>query len=384
MKIVADENIPFVRDCFASLGSVEVVSGGDIRPETVADVDILIVRSVTEVDSELLEGSNVSFVGTSTIGFDHIDAEYLESRGIGFASAPGSNADSVAEYVTSALLNIADRKGLELAGKSIGIIGVGNVGSRVEKKTVALGMKPVLNDPPLERKTGARKYRPLEELYDCDFITLHTQLTFEGEDKTFHLVNEKLLDNLKSGAVLLNTSRGAVVDSTALKQSLEAEKLSGTVLDVWEDEPDIDTELLEMVVIGTPHIAGYSFDGKVRGMVMIYNAVCEYFGIDKRADESDFLPEPEIEELQIDSFDDVQNEVLKIVNKIYNVCEDDKALRRILNLDDNKRAEFFRKLRREYPVRREFHNFTVKIGEDVNKNQSKLENIISGLGLSVG
>jgi erythronate-4-phosphate dehydrogenase len=244
-------------------------------------------------------------------------------------------------------------------------------------------MTPILNDPPLKRETGDDKYRPLEELYVCDFITLHTPLTRRGQDKTFHLVDSRFLDKLKNGAVLFNTSRGAVVETAALKQAVEGGKLSAVCLDVWENEPQIDTELLEMVDTGTPHIAGYSFDGKVRGMVMIYNAVCEYFDIEKRASESDFLPEPENKELRIENCSNIQQAVLEVVNKIYNVCEDDKNLREVLKLKDDSIADFFKKLRKEYPVRREFHNSKVKIVCSGDKRQSELKSVISGLGFSV-
>jgi erythronate-4-phosphate dehydrogenase len=185
VKIIADANIPFVKDCFSSIGEVEVFPGRQIKPGAVGDADCLLVRSVTRVDSDLLASSRVRFVGTATIGFDHIDIEYLARNKVGFASAPGSNANSAAEYVIAGLLEMGQKYKIKLEGKSIGIIGVGNVGSRVEKKARALGMKVLLNDPPLQRGTGDAKYLPLEELYDCDFITLHTPLTFEGVDKTW-------------------------------------------------------------------------------------------------------------------------------------------------------------------------------------------------------
>jgi erythronate-4-phosphate dehydrogenase len=190
MKIIADENIPYVAECFSSIGEVEVVPGREITPGVIADVDILLVRSITPVGADLLAGSKVRFVGTATIGFDHMDIEYLSRNNIGFASAPGSNANSAAEYVIAGLLNIAKRYSIDLEGKSIGIIGVGNVGGRVAKKAIALDMKLFLNDPPLQRQTGDSKYLPIEELFGCDFVTLHTPLTFEGEDKTFHLADE--------------------------------------------------------------------------------------------------------------------------------------------------------------------------------------------------
>jgi len=197
MKIIADANIPFVRECLSSVGDVRVLGGREITPEVVADADALLVRSITPVNEQLLGGSRVRFVGTATIGFDHVDVAYLERSSVGFASAPGSNANSAAEYVIAALLEVARRRGLRLEGKSIGVIGVGNVGSRVARKCEALGMEVRRNDPPVQRKTGDPQYVPIEALYDCDFITIHTPLTREGIDKTFHLADAGFFSRLR-------------------------------------------------------------------------------------------------------------------------------------------------------------------------------------------
>jgi len=215
MKIVADSNIPFVRECFGAMGQIEVFPAQRIKADVVRGADVLLVRSVTKVDEELVKGSEVKFVGTATIGFEHLDIEYLHSRGIGFGSAPGSNANSVAEYVVAGLLEVGERYGFALEGRSIGIIGVGNVGSRVEQKCRALGMEVCLNDPPLQRQGSDVKYRPIEEVFDCDVVTVHTPLTLEGVDKTFHLADEKFFKSLKDGCVFINTARGAVLETAA-------------------------------------------------------------------------------------------------------------------------------------------------------------------------
>jgi erythronate-4-phosphate dehydrogenase len=357
MKTIADENIPFVAECFSSIGDVETVPGREITPGVIADTDVLLVRSITPVGADLLVGSKVRFVGTATIGFDHIDIEYLRRNNIGFASAPGSNANSAAEYVIAALLNIAEQHSIDLEGKSIGIVGVGNVGSRVAKKCLALGMKTYLNDPPLQRQTGDSKYLPIEQLFDCDFITLHTPLTFEGEDKTFHLADKSFFNLLKKGCVFINASRGGVVDSGALKTAIEESRLQATALDVWENEPNIDAELLEMVDIGTPHIAGYSLDGKVAAMIMIYKAACKYFGLETKYDIDSFLPEPAVPELKINpDCGSGQDVLLGIVKKIYNIKADDIRLRRMLEESAKEGGKYFDSLRRNYPVRREFQN----------------------------
>ncbi|MGA1979653.1 MAG: 4-phosphoerythronate dehydrogenase [Sedimentisphaerales bacterium] len=379
MKIIADANIPFVKDCFSSIGEVEVLAGREIRPGVVGDAECLLVRSVTRVDSDLLAGSKVRFVGTATIGFDHIDIEYLAKNNIGFASAPGSNANSAAEYVIAGLLEIGRRYKIRLDGKSIGIVGVGNVGSRVAKKCEALGMKVLLNDPPLQRESGDAKYLPLEELYDCDFITLNTPLTFEGADKTFHLADEKFFKSLKAGCVFFNTSRGRVVDTGALRASVRSGQLETTVLDVWENEPNIDTELLEMIDIGTPHIAGYSLDGKIAGMIMIYKAACGYFGLKAEYDVEDFSPEPDVPLLKINSGSGSEQDVLRrTVEKIYRISEDDLKLRRILDVPAEKRGEFFDDLRKNYPVRREFQNTEIELATE------NLSRKLKGIGFKVG
>jgi len=376
MKIIADANIPYVAECFSFIGEVEVIGGRQITPDVVADADVLLVRSITPVGAELLSGSAVRFVATATIGFDHIDVDFLQRNHIGFASAPGSNANSAAEYVIAGLLEIGRRYDLDLEDRSIGIIGVGNVGSRVAKKCEALSMRAFLNDPPLQRKSGDPKYLPLPELFDCDFITLHTPLTYEGVDKTYHLADENFFKSLKERCVFVNAARGGVVDSGALKAAIGSGRLRAVVLDVWENEPNIDTRLLEMVDIGTPHIAGYSLDGKVAGMIMIYQSACEYFAIEPTFDVGHFLPEPTARELRIDSNrSNEQEALLSAVRKIYRIDRDDARLRRISDRPAEQRGDFFDGLRRSYPVRREFQNTRIIIEDRNSSLAKKLEGI---------
>lgn len=380
MKIIADENIPFVRECFASIGEVQMLSGKQITPAIVADADILLVRSITPVNEKLLADSSVKFVATATIGFEHIDVDYLEKRGIGFASAPGSNANSVADYVVAALLSVAKKHKITLEGKSIGVIGVGNVGSRVAKKCAALGMKVILNDPPLSRQTGDNKYRPLQELFGCDFITLHTPLTFEGQDKTFHLADEKLFSSLKPGCVFINTSRGGVHDTSALKAAIRSKKLGAVILDVWEKEPNIDCELLRLVDISTPHIAGYSLDGKIAGMIMIYQVACEHFGLQPKYKIDDFLPPPKVPQIEIKKIGpDHQSILHETVQQVYAINRDDFNTREIAMVEPDKRGKFFDDLRKNYPVRREFENTTIVL----KQSSTTLESMLNGIGFKV-
>ncbi len=384
MKIVADENIPFAAECFCRIGEVEVVAGCEITPSAVGDANVLLVRSITRVDSDLLAGSNVRFVGTATIGIEHIDVEYLSRKNIGFASAPGSNANSTAEYVIAGLLEIGRKHSLELEGKSIGIVGAGNVGGRVAKKCAAMGMDVLLNDPPLQRETGDAKYLPLEKLFECDFITLHTPLTFEGIDRTFHLADERFFKSLKARCVFFNTSRGGVVETGALKSAIKSGKLKAVVLDVWENEPSIDTELLEMVDIGTPHIAGYSLDGKVAGMIMLYKAVCEYFGFSAEFDVESFLPDADLPQLEVKAKAGSEQEVLRgAVERIYDIKKDDSNLRWILDRPQGKRGGFFDSLRRDYPVRREFQNTRIILATEDTESTENLSKKLKGIGFKV-
>jgi len=380
MKIIADANIPFVRECFSSIGDVELLGGREITSETLVEADMLLVRSITPVNAKLLAESRVKFVATATIGFDHIDTDYLRRNSIGFASAPGSNANSAAEYVIAAMLEVAQKYQITLEGSSIGIIGVGNVGGRLAKKCEAIGMELHLNDPPLQRQTGNPKYLPLEDLFDCDFLTLHTPLTFEGRDKTYHLADEKFFNSLGRESVFINASRGAVVDSNALIAAMNADVLRGVVLDVWENEPNIDTELLNMVDIGTPHIAGYSLDGKIAGMIMIYQAVCEHFGIEAKHSIKDFLPEPKVGRLKLDpNPENNQETLLTAVQAIYDIRKDDVRLRGIRSSRTGEAGEFFDNLRKEYAVRREFQNTRVTLEPPSESIARKL----AGIGFTV-
>ncbi|UCE47417.1 MAG: DUF3410 domain-containing protein, partial [Phycisphaerales bacterium] len=233
---------------------------------------------------------------------------------------------------------------------------------------------------PLQRQSGDAKYLPLEKLYACDFITCHTPLTFEGQDRTYHLANEEFFKSLRPGCVFINTSRGGVVDTGALKAAMRSERLEAVVLDVWEGEPDIDTELLQMVDIGTPHIAGYSLDGKITGLIMVYNSVCEYFSVEPKFDVEDFLPEPDVPELTVARGVESEHQALSdAVNAVYSITRDDAALRGILDCPTTDIAKIFDGLRKNYPVRREFQPIRVVV-EDEN---GSLARKLAGIGFQV-
>ena len=354
MKIVADENIPYAEEAFGTLGEVELISGRDATPETFRDCELFFCRSVTRIDEAMLGASPVRFIGTATIGTDHVDFGFLEERDIAFASAPGSNANSVAEYVVAALLVLARRGGFELEGKTIGVVGVGSVGSRVVAKCEALGMRVLQNDPPLARQSGEARFLPLDALLDADFLTFHTPLTREGPDPTFHLADDALLSRLRNEAVVLNTSRGPVVANDALHEQLAERWLDGAVLDVWETEPVIDLELLESVAIATPHVAGYSLNGKVAATEMILGAACGFLGVEPAWSAQAVLPPPPVPGIEIDCADCADEDVIRAaVLTVYDIEADDRDFREI-PAEAAEHRSFFDSLRKLYPERREF------------------------------
>jgi erythronate-4-phosphate dehydrogenase len=378
IKIVADENIPYVAEVFDHFGEVVTIQGRNITPTVVADADCLLVRSITKVNEELLKGSKVKFVATATIGFDHIDTAYLAKRGIGFASAPGSNATSVAEYVVSSLLNIAEKYSFKLAEKKIGIIGVGNVGSRVATRCRALGMNVILNDPPLFDKTGNEDYRPIEALYNCDILTFHTPLSKDGKYPTRHIINKEFLSKTRTGLVLINTSRGSVGNTADILDAINGGHVSAAVFDVWEKEPEISAGLHEKTDIATPHIAGYSFDGKVRGTEMIYRAAAAFFEVESQWRLE--LPPPIVPEVTLSrKYNSVEEALREVVYKVYNVMGDDARMRKMAEESIDNRGKFFDKLSKEYPVRREFANTHVIL----SKKDAALSNLLEAMDFSV-
>jgi len=392
MKIIVDENIPFGREAFGRLGDVLTLHGRKMDAAAVRDADLLIVRSITKVGRELLDGSRVRFVGTCTIGTDHVDEAYLRERGIAFASAPGCNANSVAEYIVAALLVLAKRGGHRFEGKTIGVVGVGNVGSKVVAKCEALGMTVLQNDPPLARLFPCEKrFLPLEALMDADFITLHVPLVKEGPDKTKHLADAAFLQRMKRSAVLLNTSRGAVVDNVAINpQPSTLNPQPSAVLDVWEHEPNIDVSIFDCVAIGTPHIAGYSYDGKVNGTTMIYEAACKFCSPPLRGGSdinpatewraTDLLPPSPHARLTLDATGREDEDVLgEAVLTVYDIEADDRRLRAIAGLPTGERAAYFDRLRKEYPQRREFQNSTVLLKGGSAALRAKL----AGIGFNI-
>jgi erythronate-4-phosphate dehydrogenase len=280
----------------------------------------------------------------------------------------------VAEFIAAVLLEVERRLCISLRRKRLGVIGVGNVGSKVVEKAAALGLECVLNDPPLAQATGDPKYRSIDDVFDCDFVALHVPLTRDGPDATYHLVNEEFIRNLKAGTVLINTSRGAVMDTPAVISALDRGLLKACVLDVWEGEPRPDPGMVERAFIGTSHIAGYSFDGKVNGTRQIYEAACRFFGRPSEWDPSPLLPRPECPEIVMRG--DAECAVYEAVRAVYDIMRDDEALRAILHVPETERGAFFDRLRKYYPRRREFFNTRVVI----RPPNAELTATLKGLG----
>ncbi|MBI3985304.1 MAG: 4-phosphoerythronate dehydrogenase PdxB [Lentisphaerae bacterium] len=382
MKIVCATNIPFAREAFGTMGDVTVLPGREITAETVRDADILVLRSTTRVNAALLDGSRVRFVGTATIGTDHLDIGFLERRGIRWCASPGCNANSVSEYLVSALLCLGQRHGFALEGKTLGIIGVGNVGSRVAEKAGALGLRVLLNDPPKFELTGDSRFLPLDTLLkQSDILTLHVPLTKTGPHPTFHLADDAFFAALKPGCLFINAARGAVLSSDALLKAMDRRTVRHAVLDTWEGEPDIRWDLLKRTDLATPHIAGYSFDGMVIGTMMLYHELCRFLQIEPAWTPEALLPPPVVPTLLIDAAGQSDETVLgSVVRRVYDVECDDRRLRAGENRPETGRGKHFDHLRRTYPVRREFAFTRV----ETRNGRESLDRKLGGLGFGQG
>ncbi|MEO0094514.1 MAG: 4-phosphoerythronate dehydrogenase [candidate division WOR-3 bacterium] len=357
LKIIADEKIPYLNELFSEFGVLDTIPSSEMRPEIIKNYDALFVRTVTKVNEKLLEGTKIRIVCSMTSGIDHIDRGYLRKKGIKLIYAPGSNARSVAEYVIACLAVLAKKKKFKLEDKTIGVIGVGNVGTKVAEMCSALGMRILLRDPPKYKRTKNKKYITLKKLSDADIITLHVPLTFSGRYKTYHMVDEEFLKNIKTGTIFINTSRGAVVYEKALMKFYN--RLRGLVLDVWENEPAINVELLKLVDIGTPHIAGYSLDGKFNASYMVYKKLCKYLEIEKKIDKESILPKLEKRiNLSVGRADLIAI-LYQIITKVYNPITDHKNLVEIISMPVSERIRCFESFRANYRVRREFDNYTI-------------------------
>ncbi|MHB2248920.1 4-phosphoerythronate dehydrogenase PdxB [Pseudomonas fitomaticsae] len=376
MLIVADENIPLLDAFFAGFGEIRRVPGRSIDRATVEQADVLLVRSVTNVNRALLEGSKVRFVGTCTIGTDHLDLDYFNEAGITWSSAPGCNARGVVDYVLGSLMTLAEIEGVDLRERTYGVIGAGEVGGRLIKVLKGLGWNVKVCDPPRQAAEGG-DYVSLEQIIaQCDVISLHTPLTRSGDGATWHLFDEQRLQQLKPGAWLINAARGPVVDNTALREVLLEREDLQAVLDVWEAEPQVDVALAELCVLATPHIAGYSLDGKQRGTAQIYQAYCEFIGEPAGIQLGDLLPAPWLSEVSLHADSDPAWALAMLCRGVYDPRRDDADFRRTLLGSVGEQRAAFDLLRKQYPSRREIEGLKVRIEGD----SPALRQIVTALG----
>lgn len=355
MNILVDENIPLAQAFFGTLGQVRTAPGRSISPAQLVDVDALIVRSVTTVGQALLQNSAVRFVGTCTIGTDHLDVPYLQDQGIEWSAAPGCNANSVVEYVIVALATCRP----DWQTRQIGIVGCGNVGGLLYRRLRALGVNLKVYDPLLDPKKLPNS-TTLDDVLQSDIVCLHTPLTHQGSYPTVKMIGAHQLNAMHSDALLLNAGRGDVIDGPALLQHLQTHPEFSVVLDVWPGEPNIDLALMDIAQIATPHIAGYSYDGKVAGTQRIYQALCRFLGAAPRLTTGDLLPSDRPDKLHWDlsSGPDLND----LLQQAYDITADDRAMRWALQQASEKGdslAAAFDLLRKTYPVRREWPYFTV-------------------------
>lgn len=376
MTIVVDENIPYATEALGGYGAIRLMPGRAIRRDDLLDADALVVRSITTVNRELLEGTAVRFVGTATNGIDHVDTAYLEEAGITFASAVGSNARAVAEYVIAALLRLRELGLTPLAGARLGIVGVGAIGGILADALPALGLDIVAYDPPRASIDRSFQSAPFEALFDCDIITFHVPLIEHGEHPTRHFVSRELLGRLRCGVLLLNTSRGGVVDSEALLEALREGVVRGAVLDVWEGEPAIPVELVECLAIATPHIGAYSIDAKVRGTEMMADALVRWLGEAPLWSALHALPES-AGEVEIPRGASPLDAAAVAVRAAYDIMHDDASVRSLLTGSDAERRAGFDLLRKNYRVRREFPAYRV------SSDDPSLRSLLASLGFSL-
>jgi erythronate-4-phosphate dehydrogenase len=361
MLIVADENIPLLTDFFQGAGEIRRLPGRSIDRAAVADADVLLVRSVTKVTRDMLVGSQVKFVGTCTIGTDHLDLDYFNQAGIHWSSAPGCNARGVVDYVLSSLMTLADLDNAKLEQRRYGVVGAGQVGGRLVTALKGLGWDVRVCDP-LRTPDAGERFVSLDEIIaECDVISLHTPLTHSGPAPTWHLFDAERLARLRPGTWLVNAARGPVIDNLALRDLLTRRDDVQAVLDVWEHEPSVDWALADLCVLATPHIAGYSLDGRQRGTEQIYQAFCAWQGQPAVLSLADLLPPSWLAGLELHGSADPAWALAMVCRAVYDPRRDDADFRRSLDEDDGTQRANFDALRKHYPPRREIDGLNVRI-----------------------
>lgn len=382
MRIVADENIPLLDGFFAPFGPIRRMPGRSIDKAALADADVLLVRSVTPVTAELLAGTPVRFVGTCTIGTDHLDLPGLAAAGITVASAPGCNARGVVEYVLSCLLTLSERTGQSWRGKTVGVVGVGEVGGRLVSTLEALGVQCLRCDPPLA-DAGETGLVSLDELIaGADVITCHVPLAHNGAHPTYRLFDQARLQALRQGAWLINSSRGPVIDNQALTAVMTQRTDLQVALDVWEYEPEVDPALARLCALATPHIAGYSLDGKLRGTAQIYAAFCDYLQQPAPARLTDLAPEAGRATLGVHSGAPAEWLFSRALRWVYDVRDDDARMRNMFSVaaGEAERRAGFDRLRKDYPLRREAGLLTIAGADEL---PADARNLLLAAGFSI-
>ena len=350
MKIVADNTVPYLKGVAEPIADVTYLTSNEFTPDRIHDADVLIVRSIDKCTRELLEGSRVRLITSATIGFDHIDTRYCDEAGITWKNSPGCNAVSVAQYVLAGLITTALRKGETLQGKTIGIVGVGHVGKEVEKVCTAYGMKVLRNDPPRAEAEGESGFVPLDTIAaQADIITFHTPLTKEGRFATRHLADAAFFGKLRRKPWFINASRGAVHDTQALLQARKEGKVGELIIDCWENEPRIDRELLATAAIATPHIAGFSADGKANGTRTCLENIEAFFGVKVEKIGEVVPPAPANPVIELDVF--TGNRIEQAILATFDPLAVDKALR-----EEPDKFEWFRA---NYRHPREYRAYTI-------------------------
>ncbi len=376
MKIIADSNILFVEEAFKGFGDLKLYKTRIEDKNILQDADVLLCRSTMKINEGLLQGTGIKFVATATSGTEHFDAEFMDRTGIKYVDAKGSNSNSVAEYIIADILEIAVNSGIELTDKTLGIVGWGCVGKKVETKAKAIGLNVLVNDPPLEAAGEKKEFCPLPDILKCDIITLHVPLIMDGEYKTFEFFNEDTFSEMKKGAIFINASRGKVVREGALINAIREGVVSKTVLDVWYNEPGVNCELLNMVDIATPHIAGHSYDGKALGTKMIKDEFCNFFGLENDRRYLNSLPDVGNSELILQRSAHKIESIYRIIKSVYDISDENNSFRKIEQADDKK--SFFERYRRDYRIRREFQNYSI-VSED-----TEIIDILLKLGFKYG
>jgi erythronate-4-phosphate dehydrogenase len=369
MKIVADDKIPFLKGILEPFCDVVYKKGSEINQSDLINAQGLLIRTRTKCTDQLLKKSDVQFIATATIGYDHIDTKYCENHKLEWTNAPGCNSGSVFQYIASVLCTLSYKYSIDFSQVTLGVIGVGNVGRKVVRLGEILGTQVYLNDPPRQRAQGTCGFVSLEGIIrECNIITIHVPLQMEGADKTYHLVNEKFLRKLSPNTILINSSRGEVVDNQALKKALKEKWIRAAILDVWENEPNIDEELLELIDIATPHIAGYSIDGKANGTAMSIQALSKHFNLPLKNWIPEDLPKPLSNNYFIDcQFKTEQSILAEAILNTYKVLEDDKRLRSSIPAFENQRET--------YPNRREFQAYNITLQHEFGSVRRKLLNL---------